>query len=134
MDQGAMVMALATALLAFKTAFDLAGNGRPEMAPMIVFGIAGVLAAAGDARVIRAGGIQGPRRIARHLWRMCFAMWVAAASFFLGPRGRVPEVIDIPLLKAVGVLVPIVVMFYWLWRLRRRSHVKLPSLAPQEMH
>jgi uncharacterized membrane protein len=50
---------------------------------------------------------------------MLFAlMWVAAASFFWGPRGRVPEAIRIPALLAVAVLLPVVVMLYWLYRIR----------------
>jgi hypothetical protein len=52
---------------------------------------------------------------------MCFAMWVAAASFFWGPPGRVPEVINIPILLAVAVLAPVVAMLYWLWRIRGRQ-------------
>ena len=93
----------------------------PEAVPSFIFGVVGLLAAAGDIRMIRARGIQGPRRIARHLWRMCFAMWVAAASFFWGPPDRVPEVIRIPALQAVAVLVPIFAMLYWLWRVRVRQ-------------
>ena len=86
-----------------------------------MFGVVGLLAAAGDIRMMRAGGIQAPRRLARHLWRMC----VAAASFFWGPPDRVPEAIRIPALQAVAVLAPIVVMVYWLVRVRggRTSHV-----------
>lgn len=117
-DTAAMLFALAVALLGFKTGFALSNSGRPEMIPMFIFGVVGLLAAAGDLRMMRAGGIQGPRRISRHLWRMCFAMWVAAASFFWGPRGRVPEMIYIPALLPIPVLLPIVVMLYWLWRIR----------------
>jgi len=54
-------------------------------------------------------------------WRMCFAMWVAAASFFFGPPGRVPEAIRIPALLPIPVLVPVVVMLFWLWRIRVRK-------------
>jgi len=32
----------------------------------------------------------------------------------------VPEAIRIPALQAVAVLIPIVVMLYWLWRIRGR--------------
>jgi hypothetical protein len=49
---------------------------------------------------------------------MCFAMWVAAASFFWGPPGRVPEIINIPALLPIPVLTPVVMMLYWLWRIR----------------
>jgi uncharacterized membrane protein len=122
MDASAMLFALTVSALAFNAAFELSRSGRPEAAPSFMFGIVGLLAATGDIRMMRAGGIQARRRIARHLWRMCFAMWVAAASFFWGPSDRVPEAIRIPALQAVAVLVPIVVMWYWLVRVRvRRS-------------
>jgi len=125
-DRFAVLFVLTVSVLAFIGGFAVMRRGRPETAPSFIFGLVGMLAAAGDIRMMRAGGIQrafdsargGPRRIARHLWRMCFAMWVAAASFFWGPPRRVPEVIRIPALQAVAVLLPIAVMVYWLWRLR----------------
>ncbi|OLC52350.1 MAG: hypothetical protein AUH43_00275 [Acidobacteria bacterium 13_1_40CM_65_14] len=132
-DAAAMLFAIAVAILGFKTGFELLNSGRPERIPMFIFGAVGLVAAAGDMRMIRAGGTQGPRRIARHLWRMCFAMWVAAASFFFGPPGRVPEVIRIPALLPIPVLVPIVAMLYWLWRLRvRRSLRGIVSVSAAE--
>lgn len=123
-DTAAIVFALAVGASAFKSGLELAGNGRPETAPMFIFGIVAMLAAAGDVRVIRAGGIHGSPRIRRHLWRMCFAMWVAAASFFWGPRGRVPEIIYVPALLPIPVLMPVAVMLYWLWRTRIRRPVR----------
>jgi hypothetical protein len=126
-DVAAMAFALTVAILAFKTGFGLAGTRRPEMFPMFIFGAVGLLGAAGDLRLIRADGIQGPRRITRHLWRMCFAMWVAAASFFWGPPNRIPEIIRIPALLPIPVLTPIVVMLYWLWRIRIRK--KVPAIG-----
>jgi uncharacterized membrane protein len=120
-DMAAMLMALSIGTVAFKTGLELAGSGRPETAPMFVFGIVAALAAIGDVRMIRAGGIQGSPRLKRHLWRMCFAMWVAAASFFWGPRGRVPEIIYYPALLPIPVLTPVAIMVYWLWRLRRKQ-------------
>ena len=120
-DGAGVLLALTVSVLAFKAGLELSSRGRPEAAPSFIFGIVGMLAAAGDIRMMRARGIQGPRRIARHLWRMCFAMWVAAASFFWGPPNRVPELIRIPALQAVAVLVPIVALLYWLWRVRVRQ-------------
>jgi uncharacterized membrane protein len=119
-DAAGAVLALVVSVLAFRAGLDMAGRGRPEAGPSFVFGMVGLLGAAGDLRMMRAGGIQGPRRLKRHLWRMCFAMWVAAASFFWGPPRRVPEMIRIPALQAAAVLIPIAVMLYWLWRLRRK--------------
>ena len=46
------------------------------------------MAAAGDVRIMRAGMPRGAPRLARHLWRMCFALFIAAGSFFSVPRAR----------------------------------------------
>ena len=127
LDGAAMLFAIAVSMLAFKTGFEMAGTGKPEAPPLFMFGVVGTLAAIGDVRMIRAQGMRGPRRIARHLWRMCFAMWVAAASFFWGPQGRVPEIIRIPALFPIPVLLPIVVMLYWLVRLRARPSARRPA-------
>jgi len=131
-DIALTLFAVAVAIFAFKAGFELARTGRPEMGPMFVFGAVGLMAAIGDVRVMRAGGIHGRRRIARHLWRMCFAMWVAAASFFWGPPGRVPEVIRIPALLPIPVLLPVVVMLYWLWRIRVKD--TLSTLMARTRH
>ena len=37
-----------------------------------------LLAAAGDVRILRSGLPSGGARLARHLWRMCFALFIAA--------------------------------------------------------
>ena len=120
-DRAAVAFVLTVSVLAFAAGLDMMRRGRPEAAPSFIFGIVGLLAATGDIRVLRGRVMQGARRIARHLWRLCFAMWVAAASFFWGPPRRVPEVLRIPELQAVAVLLPIAVMLYWLWRLRGRK-------------
>jgi uncharacterized membrane protein len=119
-DAAAMLFAAVLAVFAFAAGVALMGTRRPEMAPSFIFGVVAALAANGDRRALRAP-LLASRRIVRHLWRMCFAMWVAAASFFWGPPGRVPEIIRIPPLLAIAVLTPVAVMVYWLWRLRTRN-------------
>lgn len=80
-----------------------------------------LLAAAGDFRALRAGVLRGSRRLRRHLWRMCFALFIAAGSFF-SIRARVAKVLPEPFTTAPMRALPIVLlfgaMFYWLWRLR----------------
>jgi len=120
-DTAGVVLAVGVSVLAFVAGVEMARRGRPETAPSFIFGVVGLLAAAGDTRMIRAAGIHGPLRLRRHLWRMCFAMWVAAASFFWGPSERVPEIIRVPALQAGAVLTPIVAMIYWRWKLRARK-------------
>lgn len=82
-----------------------------------------LLAAIGDLRAIRAGGLRGPRRLARHLWRMCFALFIATGSFFIGQMKFVPAPIRIiPLLIALG-FAPLFVLLYWMWRVRLRRRL-----------
>jgi hypothetical protein len=98
-------------------------TGRPRIVPPLVIGTVMSLAAIGDLRAIRAGGLRGSRRLARHLWRMCFALFVATGSFFLGQMRFVPEPVRIvPLLLVLG-FAPILFLFYWLWRVRVRGRL-----------
>jgi hypothetical protein len=83
-----------------------------------MFGTIALLAALGDSRMMRAGGIDGARRIARHLWRMCLAMFIATASFFLGQPKVFPRALVKSGLLAIPVLLVLVLMFYWLARVR----------------
>lgn len=91
------------------------------------------LAAIGDVRVMRSGMPRGGRRLARHLWRMCFAMFIAAGSFF-SIRERVEKILPDPFATGPMRLLPIVVlfgvMFYWLWRVRGRR--TLPVIVPHD--
>ena len=98
-------------------------NGMPAF-PFFMFGIVALLGWAGDLRMIRSGvPPRGSARIARHLWRMCFALFIAAMSFFIGQADEFPEPLRIPLLLAIPVLAPVVSMAYWLWRVRSRPPV-----------
>ena len=82
-----------------------------------------ILAAIGDVRIMRFGMPRGGPRLARHLWRMCFALFIAAGSFF-SIRERVAKILPEPLTTAPMRMLPILLiftaMFYWLWRVRRR--------------
>jgi hypothetical protein len=124
LDLVAMLVGLAGGLSGIALGFDAIARGGVRQgipAPVFfVFGAVGLLASAGDLRMIRSGGLQGGPRLARHLWRMCLGLLIAAASFFLGPPRRVPEIIRIPALLPVPVLVPLLAMLYWLWRIRIR--------------
>lgn len=97
--------------------------GRPRVVPPLVIGSVILLAAIGDLRAIRAGGLQGSRRLARHLWRMCFALFVATGSFFLGQMKFIPEPVRIlPLVLALA-FAPIPFLLYWMWRVSIRHRL-----------
>jgi hypothetical protein len=92
-----------------------------------------ILAAIGDARVMWSGMPRGGPRLARHLWRMCFALFIAAGSFF-SLRERVATILPEPLttgpMRALPILLLFGAMFYWLWRVRRRG--TLPVLVRED--
>ncbi len=83
-----------------------------------MFGLVALLATFGDLRVMRGWRTQGSFRIARHLWRMCFAMFIATASFFLGPSQRLPAFLRGSPWRPVPVLLVVALMFFWLARVR----------------
>ena len=124
-DLGATIAALVlgpTSLaLGFITAASPSGlrDGIPPF-PLFMFGTIGLLAGLGDLRVMRLDGLRGGARLARHLWRMCWALWVACMSFFLGQSKHFPKEIRIPALLAMPGLIVLVAMLYWLWRVRGR--------------
>jgi hypothetical protein len=122
---GALVAAtVGTISLSFGIEAIASGGSRQGVPafPFFLFGVVGLLGAAGDLRVLRSGTPIGVKRIARHLWRMSFALLIAAMSFFFGQQKVMPEAMRIPLLLAAPVLAVVVAMLYWLWRVRfRRS-------------
>ena len=97
-------------------------NGVPF--PMLIFiATVMILAATGDVRIMRFGMPRGGPRLARHLWRMCFALFIAAGSFF-SIRERVAKILPEPFttapMRALPILLLFGAMFYWLWRVRSR--------------
>jgi hypothetical protein len=80
------------------------------------FGVVAVLCAALDMRLILRGGVSGAQRIARHLWRMCFAMWMATTAFFLGQEKLFPELVRETQIFYAPVILVAVLMMFWLRR------------------
>ena len=83
-----------------------------------------LLAAFGDWRVIRHGALTGSRRLARHLWRMCFGLFIASGSFFFGQMRFLPKPLQIFALVAIPALAPLVLLLYWMWRVRFRQSLR----------
>ncbi len=91
-------------------------DGLPAF-PHYFFGGLALLAALGDAVMIARQGISGKKRIARHLWRMCFAYFIAAGSLFTGPGATAfPEQIrETGLLSAPEPII-LAIMLFWIVR------------------
>jgi hypothetical protein len=77
-----------------------------------------VFFAALDFKVILQGGISGAPRIARHLWRMCWAFFIAAGSFFLGQQKVMPAWMHGAWYLYLLALAPLAFMIFWLVRVR----------------
>jgi hypothetical protein len=119
-DPAAMLVALALGLLDLRVAIGALAasrasiNGVPVFM-IFVFATLLLLAALGDMRMI-GRGIAGAQRLARHLWRMCFAMVIATGSFFLGQAQVIPQPLRITPLLALPVALVLIAMLYWLAR------------------
>jgi uncharacterized membrane protein len=128
LDVGAMLVALAVGVTSLAFGFEAVANGGKRNGmpafPFFMFGVVGMLASVGDLRMMRSGALKGVRRLARHLWRMSFALFIAALSFFIGQAQVFPKPMRIPALLALPVLAVLVTMFYWLWRVRIRRSVR----------
>ena len=124
-----VVSVVAATLAGFGLVAAIGGRARVHGFPTVPFFIfAGIatLAALGDLRLIRAGGvatIRGAPRLRRHLWRMTTALLIAAFSFFLGQARVIPKPIRIFPLLVIPPLVVLVTLLYWLWRTRSRRRV-----------
>lgn len=130
-DIALMVLAFTLAALGYVGAFTALGRpgNRIEGVPagMLFFMTTIVLLAAiGDAKMIRAGGLQGTRRLARHFWRMCYGLFIATGSFVaqLVQMKFMPDwmrSVPVILVLAAG---PLVVLLYWMWRVRLRQNLR----------
>ncbi len=135
-DWIALLIPLAIGILNWMNGLKVVRSGASSQdgvpVGMILFmGSVCLLAAAGDVRMLARGGVFGAKRIARHLWRMCFGLFIAAGSFFLGGSNR-----PLRLLSAVGIgkhlspaifntglyliltVLPLILLIFWLVRVR----------------
>jgi hypothetical protein len=136
LDWVALLIPLALGILTWMNGIKVVRSGAssPDGVPVgmsFFMGSVMLLAAAGDVRMLVRGGVFEAKRIARHLWRMCFGLFIASGSFFLGPSNR-----PLRLLSTVGVgkylsralfsttlyliltILPLVLLIFWLSRVR----------------
>jgi hypothetical protein len=100
----------------FKSAVPLKG---PVLIALYSFTVVIAIAAIADARVVIAGGISGPRRIARHLWRMCLGLTLAAGSAFTNGLPRLlPGPMHVTPIFFLPQFVPLALLIFWMIRVR----------------
>lgn len=92
----------------------LATRGGGFALPAAIFGVIVLVAGVSDIWQQWKGFPRGPRRIARHWWRMALAMFIAVGSFFLGQA----QVFAYSTRQSGILLVPptliVLSMLYWL--------------------
>jgi uncharacterized membrane protein len=133
-DWGALMVPLAVgaglAIYGLEVVNSQTGSeGGYPAAAYFIFGSVALLFAAGDVRMLVRWGVSGSQRIARHLFRMCYALFTATGSFFLG-RQIFPA-----LLRKTGVLfilafLPLLLMIFWLFRVRFKNAYEGQSMPP----
>jgi uncharacterized membrane protein len=105
-------------------ALTIAASRQASMITYVefIFGSVALLAAASDIRILRSAPLTGTKRMARHLWRMNFALLIAAFSFFPRLAKFIPK--SLGPLWAVPIFVVLGAMIYWLWRVRFRKSLR----------
>jgi uncharacterized membrane protein len=135
-----LLVALATGITAL--IFGLKAPGKSGFG-YFVFTTIALLCAAGDIRMLIRGGVAGVQRLVRHIWRMGFALFVAAGSLFLGTasdpvlrRTGLRAMIFTKEIRAthlpqVPVIIIVVLTIFWLIRVRfPKAYRKLEHPRP----
>lgn len=131
-DVAAMLVALAVGVYELGLGVQAVRSPKGQIdgapyPPVFIFATLALLAALGDLRMMAKRGLQGAQRLARHLWRMCTAMFIATGSLFLGQPRVFPKALRMLPLRAIPVLVVLVFMLYWLARVLV-THRRRPDL------
>jgi uncharacterized membrane protein len=148
-DWLALLIPLTLGVLTWMNGIRMLRSGAPSedgvpVGMTLFMGTVMLLAAAGDVRMLLRGGVSGAKRIVRHLWRMCFGLFIAAGSFFLGPSNR-----PLRLLSAVGLgqhlspalfsttlylilsVLPLILLIFWVFRIWLSSAYRKKAVAAQ---
>jgi hypothetical protein len=102
-----------------------AGDATTPAGQGPVFALGGLCLLAGllDLNAILRGKLTPVQRISRHLWRMCFAFFIATGSFFLGQQDVLPRAVRGSPVLFVLAFAPFGIMAFWLVRLRFKKFV-----------
>ena len=145
LDWAALLIPLALGTLSWMNGIRVVRSGassqdRVPVGMILFMGSVQLLAATGDVRTLVRRGVLGAKRIPRHLWRMCFGLFIAAGSFFFGPSNRplrllsnvglgqhLPRALFSTSLYLVLTILPLVLLIFWLLRVRFSKAYKKTS-------
>lgn len=133
-DWGALLIPLAAGIGGWISGFEAlhSPTGPKDGVPAgmhFFMGSVMLLAAAGDVRMLVRGGVFGAQRIVRHLWRMCFGLFIATGSFFVGQGSKVfPTLLRQSNVLLVPAVLPLLFLIFWLFRVRFTGAYKKMSM------
>ena len=114
-------LALFATMLLFSLQAGANPNGMLDSLPaaahypfVAIAGIAALL----DLNFLLRRRLEPRQRIARHLWRMCVALLIAALSFFLGQQDEFPKAVQGLFVWQLPGLLTLAAMIFWLLRVR----------------
>src|SRR6267143_83672 len=133
-DWGALMFGLAVGVPIVTDGLRIVSGSIPPKpgvpVGMILFlGSVVLLAAAGDVRMLVRGGVFGRQRISRHLWRMCFGLFIATGSFLA--QRRVMAFLGGPKIMLLAAL-PLLLMIFWLIRVRFKNVYKAKCMPRRD--
>lgn len=136
LDVAALVFALFVAAGAFACGIHAAASTTPSKdgVPVVmyfVFGVATLLLAMGDVRMLMTNGVAGARRIGRHLWRMSFTLIIATFSLYPGQARLFSKEVRATNLQWVPHVILVGMVVFWLVRIgaRKRAERKRAAAA-----
>lgn len=100
------------------------GSEELPAAMYFIFGTVALIYAASDVRMLRRGGVVGPKRIVRHLGRMCLALLIAMLSLYPGQAKLFPESLRETNLLIVPHILLIGSMIFWAARVGRKRRME----------
>ena len=130
-----MLVAAGAFLFGTKGMMDPIGPKEGMFAPVLfIVGAIALFSAALDVALIRRRGAAGAHRIARHLWRMGFAVFITAAISLIGQSPRFPEALQRMEYLAPPVALSLALTVFWLLRIRFgarwRQRLAAPAVRP----
>ena len=120
-EVGAFAVAAVFSALGFWSVYEIATGVREPANPFIIYASmfvngAVALAALGDLSVVLRRGVAGAQRLARHLWRMCFGLFIAVGSFSAQGIEALPPSLPRGELMLATMALVLLTMLYWLAR------------------
>lgn len=128
----AVALACSGAMLGFGLLASASPGGRFDSLPAAAhypFAFLAALAAGLDLNFLIRGRLARHQRVARHLWRMCAALAIAAFSFFLGQQDEFPAAWRGLPIWFVPPLAVLAAMVFWLVRVRFTAAFGRPAPA-----